>query len=173
MQEFSIQNIKFENITNGKLNYLQVIEQINNFLEEDPQKEYRLVIGSDSHEENGTNLNNRRLKVVTAILVHRRGFGGKYFWIKKNVNNIHSLREKIYAETLISLDVAREFVPLLREFINDDYPKYDLEIHIDVGEFGETREMIKEVVGMVTGHGFVAKTKPEAYGASYVADKHT
>jgi len=173
MQELSIKNIKFENLTNGKLNYLQVIKQINKFLEEDPQKEYSLVIGSDSHEENGTSLNNRKLKIVTAILVHRKGFGGKYFWIRKSVNNIHSLREKIYAETLMSLDIAREFVPVLKEFINGEYPKYDLEIHIDVGEFGETRDMIKEVVGMVTGYGFVAKTKPEAYGASYVADKHT
>jgi len=42
-----------------------------------------------------------------------------------------------------------------------------------VGEVGPTREMIKEVVGMVTGSGFVAKTKPEAYGAAVVADKHT
>ena len=33
--------------------------------------------------------------------------------------------------------------------------------------------MIKEVVGMVTGSGYVAKTKPNAYAASYVADKHT
>ena len=41
------------------------------------------------------------------------------------------------------------------------------------GEYGDTRDMIKEVVGMVTGNGYVAKTKPEAYGASYVADKHT
>ena len=46
-------------------------------------------------------------------------------------------------------------------------------IHGYFGERGDTREMIKEVVGMVTGNGFVAKTKPEAYGASYVADKHT
>jgi predicted RNase H-related nuclease YkuK (DUF458 family) len=33
--------------------------------------------------------------------------------------------------------------------------------------------MIKEVVGMVTGNGFKARTKPESYGASNVADKHT
>ncbi|MBU3957376.1 ribonuclease H-like YkuK family protein, partial [Patescibacteria group bacterium] len=38
---------------------------------------------------------------------------------------------------------------------------------------GPTREMIKEVVGMVNGNGFVAKTKPESYGAFVVADKHT
>ena len=48
-----------------------------------------------------------------------------------------------------------------------------MEIHVDVGEHGDTREMIKDVVGMVTGNGFVAKTKPYAYAASYVADKHT
>src|SRR4030043_183845 len=35
------------------------------------------------------------------------------------------------------------------------------------------RDMIREVVGMVTGNGYVAKTKPESWGASTVADKHT
>jgi len=33
--------------------------------------------------------------------------------------------------------------------------------------------MIKEVVGMVRGSGYNAKTKPDAYGASAVADRHT
>jgi predicted RNase H-related nuclease YkuK (DUF458 family) len=32
--------------------------------------------------------------------------------------------------------------------------------------------MIKEVVGMVNGSGFEAKTKPESWAASSVADKH-
>ena len=72
-----------------------------------------------------------------------------------------------------SLNFALFFVPLLRKKLNGHTPRYNLEIHIDVGEHGDTRDMIKEVVGMVTGNGFVAKTKPEAYGASYVADKHT
>lgn len=173
MQEFKLENIKFESITHGSLTHLEVLQQIKIFLNEAPEKEYSLVIGSDSHEEVGSSLNNRKIKLVTAILVHRRGFGGKYFWIRKNNTRIHSLREKIYAETLLSLSFAREFVPLLRDYLEGARATYDLEIHIDVGEKGDTREMIKEVVGMVTGNGFVAKTKPEAYGASYVADKHT
>lgn len=173
MQEFRLENVRFDSISHGSLGYLQVLEVIKKFLSEDPNKEYSLVIGTDSHEQNGSSLTNRKINLVTAVLVHRRGFGGKYFWTKKNVGNIHSLREKIYAETLLSLDFAREFVPILKEALNGDYPVYNLEIHIDVGEHGDTREMIKEVVGMVTGNGFVAKTKPEAYGASYVADKHT
>lgn len=173
MQEIRLENIKFESITHGQLEYLQVLIEIKKFLEEKPTAQYSLVIGTDSHEVNGSSLNNRKINLVTAILVHRRGFGGKYFWTRKNVGNIHSLREKIYAETLLSLDFAHQFVPHLQNTLNGDFPNYKLEIHIDVGEHGDTREMIKEVVGMVTGNGFVAKTKPEAYGASYVADKYT
>ena len=71
----------------------------------------------------------------------------------------------------MSLDVAQSIVPGIRKKVSP--AKYDLEIHIDVGEAGPTREMIKEVVGLVTGNGFTAKTKPEGYGAFVVADKHT
>ena len=166
-------NIKFESLTHGQLSPDEVLQMIKDFLEENPKSEYSLVIGTDSHEITGSNLKSRKINLVTAVVVHRRGFGGKYFWNRKSVENIHSLREKIYAETMTSLNFASIFVPLLKRKLNGQSPNYNLEIHIDVGEHGDTREMIKEVVGMVTGSGFVAKTKPYAYGASYVADKHT
>jgi uncharacterized protein len=159
-------------LTHGTIDIEKSLELIKDFLEEKPDEEYSLVIGTDSHEKEN-NGNSKTINLVTAILVHRTGFGGKYFWRRKLVPNIHSLREKIYAETLESLNFALSFVPLLRKTLNGNYPSYNLEIHIDVGEHGDTRDMIKEVVGMVTGNGFVAKTKPHAYGASYVADKHT
>jgi uncharacterized protein len=159
-------------LTHGTITTGRSISLIKEFLEEKPDEEYSLVIGSDSHEKEN-NGNSKTINLVTAILVHRHGFGGKYFWRRKNVQNIHSLREKIYAETLGSLNFASTFVPLLRKKLNGKSPLYNLEIHIDVGEHGDTREMIKEVVGMVTGNGYVAKTKPHSYGASYVADKHT
>lgn len=157
--------------THGAIKIEKSLQLIKQFLEERPNEEYSLVIGTDSHEREGDG-NCRAINLVTAILVHRKGFGGKYFWRKKNISNIHSLREKIYAETLESLNFALFFVPLLRKTLNGNSPLYNLEIHIDVGEHGDTRDMIKEVVGMVTGNGFIAKTKPYAYGASYVADKH-
>lgn len=159
-------------LTHGEIKVADSIRFIKEFLEEEPNEQYSLVIGTDSHEKEKIG-DIKTLNLVTAILVHRHGFGGKYFWRRKDVPNIHSLREKIYAETLESLDFASSFVPLLRKELNGNSPFYDLEIHIDVGEHGDTRDMIKEVVGMVTGNGFVAKTKPHAYGASYVADKHT
>lgn len=159
-------------LTHGEIKIEESIQLIKKFLEERPSAEYSLVIGTDSHEKTAEK-DSKTINLVTAVLVHRRGFGGKYFWKRKNMSNIHTLREKIYAETLESLNFALRFVPMLRKTLNGNSPSYNLEIHIDVGEHGDTRDMIKEVVGMVTGNGFVAKTKPQAYGASYVADKHT
>lgn len=163
----------FESTTHGQLYLGEVIELIKSFLEEKPENQYSLVIGTDSQEKTDILNGNKLVNLVTAVVVHRKGFGGKYFWQRKKISNVHSLREKIYAETMTSLDFARIFVPLLKRSLNGKAPNYHLEIHVDIGEHGDTRDMIKEVVGMVTGNGFVAKTKPEAYGASYVADKHT
>lgn len=161
----------FHSISYGDLTLFQVITHIKQFLKSDPKPEYSLVIGSDSQERYGKK--GKTLQLITAIVVHRKGWGGRYFWRKKQIKNVHTLREKIYVETMVSLQLAFEFVPLVRSALNGDSPNYSLEIHIDVGSHGETREMIKEVVGMITGNGFTAKTKPEAYGATYVADKHT
>lgn len=168
-----IDKIRFESITHGSITTTEVIELIKKFIDDDPDSEYSLVIGTDSHGKTGSQNGAKTINLVTAVLVHRKGFGGKYFWIRKYKDNIHTLRDKIYAETMASIEFAGKFVPLLKDNLNGHSDKYFLEIHIDVGEYGDTREMIKEVVGMVTGSGFVAKTKPEAYAASYVADKHT
>lgn len=166
----------FQSITHGPLDIAGIIQKITLFLEEKPNSEYSLVIGTDSHEKNNSEKptnGTKDINLVTAILIHRKGFGGQYFWRRQTVKNIHSLREKIYSETMTSLTFASIFVPLFKKHLNGKEPNYNLEIHVDVGEHGDTRNMIKEVVGMVTGNGFVAKTKPDAYAASYVADKHT
>lgn len=162
----------FKSITHGELEPAEVIACIKSFLEDNPQATYSLVIGTDSQEKMESGNGKRRVHLVTAVVVHRKGFGGKYFWKKTTLSNIYTLRQKIYAETMTSLEFATEFVPLLKKQLNGHTPHYDLEIHVDVGNHGDSRNMIKEVVGMVTGNGFVAKTKPDAYGASYVADKH-
>ena len=129
----NLQEIHFESITHGRISSYEVLRLIKEFIEEKPDAEYGLVIGTDSHEKNGSTKTNKNVNLVTAILVHRRGFGGKYFWVRRYITNIHSLREKIYAETLVSLDFAAGFVPQLKKKLNGHSPKYNLEIHIDVG----------------------------------------
>ncbi len=167
-----IELFTFHSETHGDISLQGVIDLIKTFLEAAPDDEYSLVVGTDSHEKLDTQ-GKKMVSLISAIVVHRKGFGGQYFWHRSEAIEVHTLRDKIYAETIMSLDVASVFVPMFKKSLNGKAPKYNLEIHVDVGEHGETREMIKEVVGMVTGNGFVAKTKPYSYGASYVADKHT
>jgi len=159
----------FHSPSKGVLKVSEMISEVANFVDEDPGSFYRLVIGTDSQERRVSG--STEVDYVTAIIIHRQGKGARYFWkkIRKN-GKTPQLRDKIYSETLMSLDIAKEIVPQIRKKVSP--AKYDLEIHIDVGPLGPTREMIKEVVGMVTGNGFTAKTKPESWGASTVADKH-
>ena len=44
---------------------------------------------------------------------------------------------------------------------------------MDIGRNGPTKDMIKEVVGMIKGSGYMVRIKPEAYAASTVADRYT
>lgn len=161
-------NGHFVSPTKGHVSVDKMISDIADFVDEEPASFYSLIIGTDSQV--------RRLEAkdeidfVTAIIVYRKGKGGRYYWRKTKNESKPTLRDKIYTETLMSLDVAQKIVPKVRRLISP--AKYDLEIHIDVGPLGPTREMIREVVGMVNGNGFVAKTKPESWGASSVADRH-
>lgn len=162
-------NSSFFNQTKGALSLNAVVEEVASFMGDNPSAKYRLVIGSDSQPKkiNGV----AEIDFVTAVIIHRIGYGARYFWKKDRQTKRYVLRDKIYTETAMSLILAQELVPKLRRKVTAGV--FDLEIHVDVGPIGPTREMIKEVVGMVTGSGYTAKTKPYSYGASVVADKHT
>lgn len=167
--------LMFQSETHGVVTLEQVLMHLKTFLEEQPDASYSLVIGTDSHEKILADSKKRTIRLVTAVVVHRKGWGGKYFWRSKTRSSIYTLRDKIYAETMESLHFATMFVPMLEKHLDLEgkTANYNLEIHVDVGPRGETRTMIKEIVGMVTGSGFVARTKPDAFAASYIADKHT
>lgn len=165
----SEKNLIFFSPSKGKMSLSQVVWDIVGFINEEPEETYSVVIGTDSQTRRVQG--KTEIDFVTAVVVHRVGTGGRYFYIRDRQRGNPVLRQKIYTETLNSLSLAGLFVPMLRGVIPEK--KYSLEIHIDVGSQGITRDMIREVVGMVTGNGYVAKTKPDSYCASVVADRHT
>ena len=155
----------FHSQTFGDLTLEEVRNKVFDYIRADPEKNYRLVIGTDS--ASGTK---EETDFVTAIVIHRVGRGGIYFWQRTIDKKKYVLRERIYQEAFLSLKTAQEFMDIIKV---NGIGKYDVEIHVDIGPYGETREMINEVVGMVRGSGFAVAIKPEAYGASKVADRHT
>ncbi len=154
----------FYSPTFGLLSFKEMFLRLAEYMEEEPEKHYNLIVGTDSVQINKTTL------LVNAIVVHKVGHGGRYFYKKIRKRRITSLRQRIFYETLISLEVASM---LETELSRNGFSRIPLEIHLDIGQNGDTRDIIKEVVGMVTGSGYFAVTKPDAYGASKVADRHS
>lgn len=142
----------------------QIAGEIINFMKADDKRTYKIFIGTDSERINTT-----AADFVTAVVVHRVGNGGRYFWRRIELDNFHTLRDRIWQEVLISLDIAKEFITHLS---GNHVPKFDFEIHIDVGENGLTKTLIQELVGMVRANNFEARTKPFSCAASNVADRH-
>jgi len=153
----------FESPTKGRMSMEQMYADLLLYMGEDPSSRYKLIVGTDSHTRHET-------VFVTAVVIHRIGKGGRYFYNKSRRRAIKSLRQKILYETSVSLTVAARLTDLLQQTGQADL---DVEIHIDVGRQGETKELIREIVGMVVGSGYQAAIKPDSFGASKVADKHT
>ena len=161
--------VKFCSSFGIQLEVESVVEEIIRFMKESPKRTYKIIIGTDSR-----GLANNKADFVTAIVVHRVGNGGRYFWRQFDVGKFYTLRDRIIREVMISLEAAHV---LLEELKRQEeialIPHWEFEIHADVGANGPTNELIQEVVGMIRANNFEAKTKPESYAASSVADRHT
>lgn len=155
--------MEFVSPTIGKLSFEQMFAALTGYMDEEPDQQYHLIIGTDS-------LLSDQTCFVTAIIAHRVGHGGRYFYRKMFNRKMDSLRQRILFETSLSLETAGL---LSAELARNGHSELPLEIHLDVGPNGDTKRIVREVIGMVTGSGYMAVTKPDAYGASKVADKHS
>ncbi len=148
-----------------KLTTTQVVAEILRFMAADPKRKYKVVIGTDSEW-----LQNKNADFVTAIVVHRIGNGGRYFWRRLQSGKFHTLRDRIIKEVMFSLETAHLVLKELKKDSTGD--NWSFEIHADIGEKGKTSVLIQEVVGIIRANNFEVRTKPESYAASKVADRH-
>jgi len=155
----------FQSPTYGKVDLNDLKKIISSFMAGDKKAGYEIIVGSDSQK-----IRKGAYDFVSALIVHRIGFGGIYFWKRQIYEKKMSLKERIYFEATMSLETSENFVQF---FKTNGISKYNIQIHVDIGKNGETRDLITEVVGMIRGSGYEVKIKPDSYGASKVADRHT
>lgn len=158
------ENLIFNRGAGGAVSFNELMGELKDFISQEGGMKHKLIIGTDSEYHNSADF-------VTVLVLYRPGRGGRYFWRRLNIDteSYKILRERIYKEVLLSLEFAQVLLAKLKDYFISDF---DLEIHLDVGENGPTRAMLQEIVGMVRGYGFAVKTKPYAFGASNVADRH-
>ncbi|MBT9259439.1 MAG: ribonuclease H-like YkuK family protein [Clostridiales bacterium] len=154
----------FHSPSRGVLTFEGLFQDLSQFVHQDPEARYRLIVGTDSQ------LKEHVVTFVTAVVIHRQGKGARYYYQKHEEPAMRSLRQRIFYETSLSLKLAGELTQRLGD---SAAAELDIEIHVDIGPNGDTRHLIREIVGMVTGSGYHVRIKPHSFGASAVADRHT
>lgn len=159
----------FYNPSCGNLSLEGVIKELTHYISEKPEKFYDIIVGCDSSSEEEPHF-------PVALVILRKGEGGRFFL--KKVNYAHSRKFKNWHQRILEeVCLSCEFALSLREILKGGLPstfnwqfRY---IHADVGENGMTKDMIREVTGLIRGNGFEPKIKPESFAASSVADRYS
>jgi predicted RNase H-related nuclease YkuK (DUF458 family) len=161
----------FFNPTKGNLKLTEVVSEILEYKEEKPQEKYEIIVGCDSSSK-------EEPCFPVAVVVLRAKQGGRFFLKKVKYTNrkFFSWRQRILEEVFLSIQLAT--------FLREQFEKIEKQskrelncqiryIHADIGNNGPTKEMIREVIGLIRGNGFEPKIKPESYVATIVADRYS
>ncbi len=157
--------MKFMSPTKGSMTIEEVALDMSQYLAERPEAKYRLIVGSDSQPH----VARQSTLFVTAIVIHRVGKGARFYILKRPYKRPIRLRQRIFMEASMALEVVHELEQVLSQY----HVVLPIEVHLDIGEEGETKALIKELVGWVTQSGYLPKIKPESFGASKVADRYS
>jgi len=164
-----ILNGYFYNPTKGNLKVDAVINEVLGYIAEKPEKFYDVIVGCDSSSGEEPHF-------PLALVILRKGEGGRFFLKKISYKNrkFYNWKMRILEEVMLSCESAlflrENFEKKIKSFPNNFNYQFRY-IHADIGENGATKDMIKEVVGLIRGNGFEPQIKPESFVASTVADR--
>lgn len=172
--ESSVFSGQFFSPSKGNLDFNQVIGDIKEYISAEPEFFYDIVVGCDSPSSD-------KPFFPIAIVVLRTGAGGRFFlkkmyypdaYLKRFVNIPTNWKQRILQEVYLSCELAL----VLRERLEKELAGANYQfayIHADVGEHGKTKEMVREVTGLIKSNGFEPRIKPFSFAASVVADRYT
>lgn len=173
-----INNGHFYSPSRGNLEFKEVIKEIYEYISAEPEFFYDIVVGCDSPSSD-------KPFFPIAIVVLRTGAGGRFFlkkmhypdnYLKRFVNVPHNWKNRILQEVYLSCELALSLRETLEKEFGKATPTFNYQfqyIHADVGERGKTKEMVKEVTGLIKANGFEPMIKPQSFAASVVADRYT
>lgn len=161
----------FYSPSKGNMSIGKVIEEIFNYISEKPEKFYDIIVGCDSSSGDEPHF-------PVAVVVLRVGEGGRFFLktVAYKGRKFYNWKTRILEEVLLSCQLAlylRENFEKKNKSLDNNLRYQFRYIHADVGENGQTKDMIREVTGLIRGNGFEPKIKPESFVASTVADRYS
>lgn len=151
-------------LTYGEVSFQEMVSLIKAYVAQDSNAEYVIAVGTDSQNSSYT-------KVPVTVGIHKIknkvGRGGIYFFEIQKIKMISNIRQKIFYETNLSIELALKLSNL---FEKSNFP-YKIVIHADIGYNGPTSQYVAEITGWVRACGFQCIVKPDSYMASSVANR--
>ena len=99
----------FQSPTHGQVDLEKLKQIVSSYMSADKKAKYEIIVGTDSQK-----LEKGGYDFVSALVIHRVGLGGIYFW-KRIINKKKmGLKERIYLEATMSLETSENFVTLFK-----------------------------------------------------------
>jgi len=147
--------------TGKKISFNDIVEIVSKH----SKQEGSIYVGSDSIKQKSECI------FCTAICLLGETDQSNRYFIKREKDSIKNhkiLIQRITTEVQNSIDIGLKLLY--------HCPSIKIELHIDVGNSGKgskTSKFADMLVGYAEGNGFKCKTKPEAFAAYCVADRHS
>lgn len=172
--EGDIKSGHFFSPTKGNMEFSEVIKEMYDYILAEPKYFYDIIVGCDSPSSTTPFF-------PIAIVVLRTGAGGRFFLKKMHYSEPYMKRfvnwkNRILQEVYLSCELALTLRETLEKEFGIARPSFNYQfayIHADVGEQGKTKEMVREVTGLIKSNGFEPRIKPFSFAASVVADRYT
>lgn len=165
--------MRFFNSTQTNMSFGDVIASIKYFVKSNPDSKFKITVGSHSQ------VKGRATCFATGIHIHKVGYGA-WCCIHKRIDprRFTNLKEKIMMETIKTYEIISMLNEQLMDslsYLSLEYKNFEcvMEAHIDIGRQGETRKLIREMVGYFDGIGIGARIKPDSFVASTYANRHS
>ena len=125
---------------------------------------YKVFVGTDSQ----VNRKRRKVMYVTCIVLYKQNKGGRIFLQKDLIRTPNTLRERLSDEVWRTLELCFELKDILP-------PDVEIIVDVDLNKNPKHKsgQYVQELVGMVTGSGFMCRTKPDSWAAMCVADRYS
>lgn len=130
-------------------------------------------IGTD-----GQNIGQKYTSFVQCIAIHMFnncgvGKGGRVYYVKHLEKRYQNRSQRLLREVEISVKLAQKMEPLFTEL--GLYFEVHVDVNSDAGKNNENKshEVHDTAKGWIESMGWMCKTKPQAFVASIVADRHT
>lgn len=123
-----------------------------------------ITIASDSQQRGN------HTEYVTVVTMIRPGKGGRVLFNREMIPRVRELRERLWKETWRSTELAMELseTPDIGSRVPIDIHAIHIDANVDPKH--KSSKYVEELAGLVTGQGFKAVVKPEAWAASHAAD---